>query len=61
MNGWKWNLIVMFLLEFVTCVLVVVKFMKVRKPPRMVYAKVSEHQTSSPNSPKGEMGELITP
>lgn len=61
MNGWKWNLVVMFLLELITCVLVVVKFMKVRKPRRIVYAKVSEHHGSSPHSPMGDIGGLISP
>jgi hypothetical protein len=55
MYGWEWNLIVLFFLELVTCVLVVVKFTKVRKLRQIVYAKVS------PNSLKGEGGALITP
>ena len=55
MNGWKWNLIVLFLLELVTCGLVVMKFMKVRKPRQIVYAKVSL------NSPIRDAGGFITP
>lgn len=55
MNGWKWNLIVMLLLGFVACVLVVGKLVKVRKPQRIVYAKVTEQRLSSPYSAMGEV------
>jgi len=43
MNGWEWNLIVLFVLGLVVCVLVVMEFMKVRRPHRTIYATISKN------------------
>ena len=43
MNGWEWNLIVLFVLGLVVCVLVVMEFVKVRRPRRTIYATISKN------------------